>query len=75
MTLFLLFLPISTLDANQRIRGVKTKSDEEPLKKANFQDEFKSFEGKKKYSEWVFEYMPKPLTIPKISTSQSAPVN
>ncbi|MEK6681996.1 MAG: type II secretion system protein [Nitrospirota bacterium] len=63
------------LDANQRIRGAKSKSEEAPLKKANFPDEFKSFEGKKKYNEWVFEYMPKSQTIPKIPTSQPVPVN
>lgn len=57
---------ILILDANQRIRGVKSKSEEEPLKKANFSDEFKGFEGKMKYSEWVFEYSPKPLMAPKV---------
>ncbi len=64
---------ILILDANQRIRGVKSKSDEEPLKKANFLDEFKNFEGKTKYSEWVFEYMPKSQAVPKAITPQSAP--
>lgn len=57
---------ILILDANQRIRGVKSKSEEETLKKANFPDEFKGFEGKMKYSEWVFEYSPKPLMAPKV---------
>lgn len=57
---------ILILDVNQRIRGVKSKSKEEPLKKANFSDEFKGFEGKMKYSEWVFEYSPKPLMAPKV---------
>jgi type II secretory pathway pseudopilin PulG len=62
------------LDANQRIRGVRSKSEEEPLKKANFSDEFKNFDGKTKYSEWVFEYMPKSQAVPKVLIPQPAPV-
>lgn len=64
---------IFILDANQRIRGVKSKSNEEPLKKTNFPDEFKSFEGKTKYSDWVFEYIPKIQAVPKVVTPQSIP--
>jgi type II secretory pathway pseudopilin PulG len=41
-----------------RIKGVYSKSEEEPLKQANFPDEYKFFEGKTKYSEWVFEFTP-----------------
>lgn len=41
-----------------RIKGVYSKSDEESLKQANFPDEYKFFEGKTKYSEWVFEFTP-----------------
>jgi type II secretory pathway pseudopilin PulG len=63
---------ILILDAYQRIRGVKSKSEEEPLKKANFLDEFKNFEGKTKYNEWVFEYSPKPQAAPNVITPQSA---
>ena len=40
------------------IIGVKSKSDDEPLKKANFSEENKAFEGKSKYSEWEFKYIP-----------------
>jgi type II secretory pathway pseudopilin PulG len=36
------------------IVGVKSTSEIEPLKQANFDDQFKHFEGKKKYSEWLF---------------------
>jgi type II secretory pathway pseudopilin PulG len=36
------------------IIGVKSTSDVEPIKQANFPDELKHFEGKKKYSEWQF---------------------
>jgi type II secretory pathway pseudopilin PulG len=39
------------------IIGIKSRSDERPLKK-NFSQEFKGFEGKLKYSEWEFIYMP-----------------
>jgi type II secretory pathway pseudopilin PulG len=36
------------------IVGVHSTSDAEPLKQAGFPDEYKHFEGKKKYSEWAF---------------------
>jgi type II secretory pathway pseudopilin PulG len=41
-----------------RIKGVYSKSEGEPLKKGNFPDDYKFFEGKTKYSEWVFEFTP-----------------
>ncbi len=47
-----------------RIRGVYSKSEEEPLKQANFPDDYKFFEGKKKYSEWVFVFTPAPPAVP-----------
>ncbi|HAK60533.1 MAG TPA: type II secretion system pseudopilin PulG [Nitrospiraceae bacterium] len=46
------------------ISGVKSKSDDEPLKKANFSEENKEFEGKSKYSEWVFKYTPQTTQPP-----------
>lgn len=46
------------LDAKQRVKGVRSKSEYQPFKKANFPSELKNFEGKSKYSEWVFEYTP-----------------
>jgi hypothetical protein len=36
------------------IFGVYSLSDDEPLKQANFRLAEKDFEGKVKYSEWVF---------------------
>jgi type II secretory pathway pseudopilin PulG len=39
---------------NGEIFGVHTLSEAEPLKKANFPLAEKGFEGKTKYSEWVF---------------------
>ena len=44
--------------ADQGIVGVYSKSDAEPLKKANFSKIFAMFEGKKHYSEWQFVYVP-----------------
>jgi type II secretory pathway pseudopilin PulG len=48
------FVPVK--DANQRIIGVRSESEEEPIKKANFPLDLdqSDFEGKKKYSEWQF---------------------
>ncbi len=45
-------------DGSGRVKGVHSASEETPLKTAHFPDEFKLFEGKKKYSEWVFESRP-----------------
>jgi len=44
---------------SKRIIGVYSSSDKEPLKQGNFPDTsliYREFEGKKKYSEWVFEF-------------------
>jgi len=45
-------------DPAKGITGVASSSDREPLKKANFPEEFKAFEGKDKYSKWQFVYLP-----------------
>lgn len=51
-------------DANQRIIGVASTSEAEPIKQANFPLDLDptDFEGKKKYSEWQFicTHWPKP---------------
>ncbi|OGU06603.1 MAG: hypothetical protein A2075_08445 [Geobacteraceae bacterium GWC2_58_44] len=51
-------------DAGQRIIGVASTSEAEPIKQANFPLDLEpsDFEGKKKYSEWQFIYnrVPKP---------------
>ncbi len=44
---------------NGEIYGVYSKSDAEPLKKANFNLTDAAFEGAKKYSEWQFVFLPK----------------
>lgn len=38
------------------IKGIKSRSEERPFKTANFPLEFRSLEGKSKYSEWEFVY-------------------
>lgn len=47
-------------DKAERIVGVRSKSEEEPLKKAGFPHEYKTFEGKTKYNEW--EFISKPIS-------------
>jgi type II secretory pathway pseudopilin PulG len=46
-------------DANHRIVGVFSLSDESPIKKTNFGTADRRFEGKEKYSEWHFTYQPR----------------
>jgi type II secretory pathway pseudopilin PulG len=43
---------------NQRIKGVHSKSDAEPLKQDNFSKADEKFKDKKKYSDWEFVYDP-----------------
>ena len=45
-------------DASGGIYGVYTVSDDVPIKQANFAPAYARFEGKTKYSDWVFEYVP-----------------
>ena len=45
-------------DPAKGITGVVSSSEQEPLKKANFPEEFKEFEGKTKYMEWQFVNRP-----------------
>ena len=45
-------------DPKGGIKGVRSSSDQEPLKKANFPAEYRLFEGKASYKEWVFDYNP-----------------
>lgn len=40
-----------------RITGVYSKSGKEPLKKSQFDESNKDFEGKPTYSEWKFTYV------------------
>lgn len=43
---------------DDRIMGVYSLSDNEPIKQGNFREADKDFEGKTKYSDWHFVYMP-----------------
>ncbi len=49
-------------DGKGGIKGVFSQSKKEPLKKGNFSKNYKSFENKKKYSDWKFVYEPKKET-------------
>jgi type II secretory pathway pseudopilin PulG len=49
-------------DGKGGIKGVFSKSQKEPIKKGGFPEEHKTFENKKKYSEWKFIYEPKKET-------------
>ena len=61
-------------DVSGRVKGVHSTSEEAPLKVAHFPEELKAFEGKKKYSEWVFEYNPQQsILIPPASNTPLPP--
>lgn len=57
---------------NGAIVGVFSRSEETPLKQNNFRPSNAEFEGKARYSEWVFMYVPAPLTVPSTSASPAA---
>lgn len=60
------------IDPNTKeIQGVVSTSGDEPFKQANFPEVIKSFEGKKKYSEWAFIYKKTPAGAP--SAAGTAP--
>jgi type II secretory pathway pseudopilin PulG len=44
--------------ANGGIIGVHSLSEEMPVKQGNFRLKYQELEGKEKYSEWVFMYVP-----------------
>ena len=45
------------IDPVKGIIGVKSSSQDPPLKQGNFPDDLKSFEKKEKYSDWQFNYL------------------
>ncbi|MDO8445037.1 MAG: type II secretion system protein [Deltaproteobacteria bacterium] len=51
--------------ATKKIMGVRSASDEEPLKTSNFPLTYREFEGKNKYSDWVFAYASQAPAQPK----------
>ena len=44
--------------ASKGVMGVRSASNEAPLKSSNFPSAYRDFEGKTKYSDWVFAYGP-----------------
>jgi type II secretory pathway pseudopilin PulG len=50
------FEVIRDLTKGNRITGVYSKSDKEPIRTTGFDDPYKEFEGKKKYNEWKFVF-------------------
>jgi type II secretory pathway pseudopilin PulG len=53
-----------------RITGVYSSSGKEPLKQGNFPDQYKDFEGKKKYSEWKFMFTPQQVPYQRFPPQQ-----
>lgn len=54
---------------DDRIMGIYSLSESEPIKQGNFREAEKDFEGKTKYSDWHFVYtspQPSPQTIPAV---------
>lgn len=52
------------------IFGVHSLSEEEPVKKSNFRLADRNFEGKAKYSDWVFMYTPGKNYAPSIQSER-----
>ncbi len=49
-------------DGKGRIKGIYSQSNREPLKKGGFSKAYKTFENKKKYSDWKFIHEPQKET-------------
>ncbi|OGW37683.1 MAG: hypothetical protein A2010_03540 [Nitrospirae bacterium GWD2_57_9] len=50
--------------ATRGIIGMHSPSEKEPLQKKNFPDPYREFEGKTKYSEWLFQALPQQTLKP-----------
>lgn len=61
------FVLIKDAALGNRIVGVKSSSEKEPLKKSGFPPLYKDFENKEKYNEWEFRYQPQ-QSVPAPST-------
>ncbi len=59
---------------SNRITGVYSSSKKEPLKQANFPEQFKDFEGKKRYGDWRFVYVPQQAQLLVPGQPQGKPV-
>lgn len=61
-------------DPAKRIIGVRSSSDLEPFKKDGFPKELKGLQGKKRYLEWEFVFVPaKTEQAPQKTSAASAP--
>jgi type II secretory pathway pseudopilin PulG len=49
-----------------RITGVCSTSNREPLRKTDFPDPYQEFEGKKTYKDWKFLFVPKQPAAPPV---------
>ena len=69
------WVPILAQEQGGRIKGVRSSSPEEPLKKDGFDEDDKEFANKLHYSDWEFIYKPKtspsarPTTSPQPTTT------
>lgn len=55
------------------VSGVNSPSEQEPLKKKDFPEEYKAFEGKTKYKDWKFEYNPQQGVVSQVAPAQAVP--
>jgi type II secretory pathway pseudopilin PulG len=58
------FEVIRDLTKGNRISGVFSSSDKEPVKKTGFPEQYQAFENKKSYKEWTFVYAVKQVSGP-----------
>ncbi len=63
---------IRDLTKGNRITGVYSKSEKQPLKNTGFPEQYQSFEGKNSYKEWQFIFSPQQFpTGGQLNTGQS----
>lgn len=60
---------------NGEILGVHSASEDEPIKKSNFRLADQDFEGKTKYSDWVFMIAARYIPAPTVMNPSGTPVN
>jgi type II secretory pathway pseudopilin PulG len=64
---------IRDMTKGNRISGVVSESDKEPLKKSDFPEQYQEFENKKSYKEWKFVYTVKQVSGPAGAPSRVLP--
>ncbi|MEW6326512.1 MAG: type II secretion system protein [Thermodesulfobacteriota bacterium] len=60
------------LDDTGGIKGVRSKSEEEPLKKARFPDPYQSFETASTYNDWKFVFEARTTGSPRSQSDATA---